>query len=72
MSIETYADHLIAQANQHWARGEPCPVDIITKLYAEGIDAANLEDQFDADATEDEEALLDNPINYEAEEETHG
>jgi hypothetical protein len=49
-----YADYLITQAEAHWKNGEPCPVDIITKLYAEGIDAAVLEEQFDINQTEEE------------------
>ena len=68
MSIETYADHLIAQARQHWGRGEPCPVDVITSLIAEGIDASALEDQFDLEMDE----LEDNEPNLDGEEETHG
>jgi hypothetical protein len=67
--IHTYQDHLIAQAKQHWDRDEPCPVDIITKLYAEGIDASALEDHFAARREALEE---DNEPNLDGEEETHG
>lgn len=42
----TYVDYLINQAQEHWRNGNPCPVDIITKLGAEGIDAVALENQF--------------------------
>jgi len=68
----TYVDHLISQANNHWAAGEPCPVDIITKLYAEGIDAAALEDKFDKDADENELVCEPNDTSLDGEEETHG
>lgn len=55
MSIQTYQDHLINQAVRHWSVGEPCPVDVIANLHAEGIDAAELERKFDQTLTEDEE-----------------
>jgi hypothetical protein len=42
----THADFLCAQAETHWASGNPLPVDLFMKMQAEGIDVDQAEHSF--------------------------
>lgn len=43
MPTNSHTDYLVSVAKQYWSDGEPCPVDIIFNLAAQGVDAHELE-----------------------------